>query len=142
MRISSTRLHLTNRATGAPNSSACESGDCSADERAQCRADLRDMVTMADNKLVTSLFPKLGGGLAGVGALGLGIKTAQGAIGPAVGVTGTLVAGAAGVGLYLYGNKQEKLAEEMFNAAFDKADETGCYTREELYQWYFDNFVR
>lgn len=130
MNISSTKLHLTR----LPQKTPCPTGDCPQDARAECRAELRDMVTVADNKLVIGTVSKAGAVIAGT--LGFGAFTSGGALGMA----GAAVGGAAAIGLAVYGFQQEKSAKEEFRAAFQKADETGCYTREELYQWYEENF--
>lgn len=134
MNISSSTRHLT-----TPRS-ACKPGDCPVEERKKCRQEIRDMVIESDNALVVSTLFMVGAMAAGVLTAGQAIGTMTGSIGTGIGIVGTAVGGVATAGLYTMKGKKEEQALTRFNQAFDRADETGCYTRAELFEWYRRNF--
>jgi len=131
MNINSTKkLHLTK-----PNHN-CKPGDCSVEDRKACRAEIRDMVVESDNILMQSTLLEIGSFVTGLMTAGTALATFTGNANVALGIAGSVVGGAATVGLQsLYRSKEEQ-AEEKFYAAFDRAEQTGCYEHDELYRWY------
>jgi len=119
--------------------SGCRPGSCSGEEMEQCRAEIRDMVIEADNILTygtlalagTFVAPTIGFFLAG---------TLQ-ASSPSLAMASAAIGGVAGLGSFLYSRHLDGVATEAMEAAYQRADDTGCYTREELYRWYRDHVV-
>ena len=140
MNISSTKLHLTN-AKLSNKALACKPGDCSAQDREACRAEIRDMVVHSDNTLVSGTLIHIGSLFASAAAAGFALGTLSGTTNAVIGVAGALIGGAATVGLHTLHKGKDKQAAQQFKAAFDRAEDTGCYQRDELYQWYLENFV-
>ena len=130
MNISSSMRHLTT------HRSACKPGDCPVEERKKCRQEIRDMVIESDNALVTSTLFTAGAVVAGFLTAGQAIGTLTGSLGTGLGIVGTVIGGAATAGCYTMKVKKDQEAISKFQEAFERADETGCYTREELYDWY------
>jgi outer membrane lipoprotein SlyB len=97
------------------------------------------MVIQADNSLVVGTLMMAGSVVTGLLAAVAGVGTLSGQFGTTLGLAGTLVGGAAAVGLHLATNEKDSQAKQQMYAAFQRADETGCYTRDELYRWYREN---
>jgi hypothetical protein len=135
MNISSTKLHLTT----LQKQNNCKPADCSDEAREECRGEIQDMVIQADNSLVVGTLMMAGSLAIGLLTGGAAIGTLSGQHGTGLGLAGTVIGGAATVGLHIARKKKESQAIQQMDAAFQRADETGCYSRDELYRWYQEN---
>ena len=99
------------------------------------------MVIESDNILVAGTLFQAGTLVAGMLTAGAVLGTLTGSAQTGLGLAGSLVGGVATTGLYMMKKSKDETAVAKFNEAFQKADETGCYTRDELYQWYRKHVV-
>ena len=115
---------------------ACKPGDCGADQRKECRQEIRNMVIEADNHLVASTLYMAGRLVAGVATAGAVVGLLTGNANTGMTLAATVIGGAATFGLHHMKTSKDAQAIAKMGEAIAKVDETGCYTREELFEWY------
>lgn len=130
MNITSTRFRPTQ------SQPACKPGDCGADQRKQCRQEIRDMVIQADNHLVGSTLYMAGRMVAGMATAGAIVGALVGNVDTGMCVAASVIGGAATFGLHHLKTSKDDQAKAKMSEALTRVDETGCYTREELFEWY------